>query len=109
MLVQTRPGFPDTKAVGIPLQNDMVALVDPDWFDILSHVHWYAKKSRGKYYACWKVTEPGHTHFIRMHRFIAHTPKGMVCHHINGNSLDNRSANLQNMTWYEHAKYYSYR
>ncbi|GAH45974.1 unnamed protein product, partial [marine sediment metagenome] len=46
--------------------------------------------------------------FIRMHRIVADTTGVMICHHINGNSLDNRGANLQNMTRWEHAKYYSY-
>lgn len=109
MLVQTEPGFPDTPAVRMPLQRGMVVLVGPSWFRYLSRFHWYAKKSFGCWYACRKVTKRGKTFFIRMHRVIAKTPGNMVCHHINGNSLDNREANLQNMTSYEHAKYYSYR
>jgi len=31
-----------------------------------------------------------------MHRFIAQTPRGMICHHRNHNSLDNRLDNLAN-------------
>ncbi len=108
MLVKTQPGFPDTPFVEIPLQNDMVTLVDPSVFPIVSKFHWYAKKSRGKYYACTKVVKCGKVKFFRMHRVLALTPKGMICHHINWNSLDNRRENLQNMTHYEHAKYYSY-
>jgi len=87
----------------------MYALVDPDWFDFLIQSNWYAKKSNSQYYACRKVTINGSTFFIRMHRIVASTPIDLVCHHINGNSLDNRRANLQNMSWDEHAKYYSYR
>lgn len=109
MLVETDPGFPDTPAVRIPLQNGMATLVDPDWFDYLIQFHWYAKKSRGKYYACRKVTAGGKVYFIRMHRVVAATIPAEIPHHINGNSLDNRSANLQNMSFFEHAKYYSYR
>lgn len=109
MLVQTEPGFPDTPAVQILLQRPFFVLVDPGWFDRLIWLPWYAKKSRGKYYACRKVTENGHTYFIRMHRVIADTPIDLVCHHINRNSLDNRRANLQNMSWFEHAKCHSYR
>lgn len=109
MLVQTEPGFPDTPSARIPLQEPFFVIVDPGWFDYLFWLPWYAKKSRGKYYACRKVTENGHTYFIRMHRVIAETPVDLVCHHINGNSLDNRRANLQNMSWFEHAKMYSYR
>ncbi len=109
MLVQAEPGFPDTPIAKIPLQNGMVALVDPKWFEVLSSVRWYAKKSNSQFYACRKVTDGKRIWFDRMHRLIAHTPRGLVCHHINRNSLDNRRANLQNMSEFEHAKYYSYR
>jgi len=37
-----------------------------------------------------------------MHRFIARTPFGDVCHHINGDSLDNRFENLKNMGKQDH-------
>lgn len=109
MLVQTDPGFPDTPAARIPLQNGMYALVDPDFFDVLIQFSWYAKKSNSQYYACRKVTDGKSVWFIRMHRLIANAPIDLVCHHINGKTLDNRRANLQNMSWFEHAKYYSYR
>lgn len=109
MLVQTQPEFPDTPFVEMPLQKGMRTIVDPDWFDYLNRFHWYAKKSRGKYYACRKVKAGDKIYFIRMHRVVASTIPSEIPHHINGNSLDNRSANLQNMTYYEHAKYYSYR
>jgi len=33
-----------------------------------------------------------------MHREIAQTPEGLECDHINGNSLDNRKANLRSAT-----------
>lgn len=109
MLVKTQQGFPDTPAARIPLQGGRSALVDPDWLDCLLSYHWFAKKSFGCWYACRKVTEGHSTYFLRMHRVVADTPPHLVCHHINGNSLDNRRANLLNLTWYEHAKYYSYR
>lgn len=109
MLVKTDPRFPNTPSARIPLQNGMYALIDPDWLDYLIWFHWYAKKSRGRYYACSKVTENGSVYFLRMHRIVAGTPIDLVCHHINKNTLDNRRANLQNMSWFEHAKYYSYR
>lgn len=109
MLVQTDPLFPSTPSARIPLQNGLYALVDPDWFDVLIQFHWYAKKSFHCWYACRKVTDGKRVWFIRMHRLIADTPPGLVCHHVNRNPLDNRRMNLQNMSEFEHAKYYSYR
>lgn len=108
MLVQCEKGFPYTPIVKIRLQRGMVAFCDPKWLYALSTLHWYAKKSRGLFYACAKVKIDGKTRFLRMHRIVAHTPADKVTHHINGNSLDNRVANLQNLTKFEHAKYYSY-
>lgn len=109
MLVRTKPDWPDTPKAYIHLQSGLYTLVDPCWFEILNLHKWYAKKSFGKYYACRKVLINGKIVFLRMHRIIANTPPHLVCHHINNNSFDNRMANLQNMTWYEHAKMYSYR
>lgn len=109
MLVKVNPLFPETPVARIPLQGDFYAIVDPDWFDTLNSVNWYAKKSNSQYYACRKVTDGKRVWFIRMHRLVADTPVDLVCHHINKKTLDNRRANLQNMSWFEHAKYFSYR
>lgn len=109
MIVQCDPRFPDTPAAQIPLQNGLFALCDPKWYDILIQLHWYAKKSRGLYYACAKVVIEGKVKFLRMHRIVANTPDGMIPHHWNGNSLDNREENLENITEFEHKKMFSYR
>jgi len=109
MLVQSDQRFPDTPSAWVPLGKGLFALVDPGWYDYLLQFNWYAKKSAGRYYACRKVTKKGKVSFVRMHRFIAATPPDQLCHHINGNTLDNRSANLRNMSNYEHSKLYSYR
>ncbi len=108
MLVKCQPGFPYTPIARIPLQRDFVAFCDPKWLYSLCSVHWYAKKSRGLYYACAKVKVDGKVKFLRMHRIVAHTPAGMIPHHLNGNSLDNREENLLNVTEFEHQKYFSY-
>lgn len=109
MLVKIEPGFPNTPIARIPLQEGFETFVDPDWFDYLLRFHWYAKQSFVCWYACRKVIEAGRIFFIRMHRVVANTPYDLVCHHINHNSLDNRRANLLNMSWFEHAKLHSYR
>lgn len=108
MLVQCTPGFPHTPIAKIPLQRGMVAFCDPKWLYALSFVHWYAKKSRGLYYACAKVKTAGKVRFLRMHRIVAHTPAGQIPHHLNGNSLDNREDNLLNITEFEHQKFFSW-
>ena len=109
MLVGIEKGFPGTREEKINLQNGLFVIVDPDWLETLNKYHWYAKKSSGLFYACSKVKIDGKVSFIRMHRLIANTPPELVCHHINHNALDNREKNLVNMTWFEHAKYYSWR
>ena len=38
-----------------------------------------------------------------LHDFIMATPHGMVCHHINGDTMDNRKKNLINMSNSEHS------
>jgi len=58
---------------------------------------WRAVKAQHNWYAKTTITRDGKTFDISMHRFIARTPFGQVCHHINRNSLDNREANLVNM------------
>lgn len=108
MLVQTQPGFPFTPIARIPLQRGMAAFCDPKWLFSLSFLHWYAKKSRGQWYACAKIRIDGKVKFLRMHRIVAHTPDNMIPHHLNENSLDNRSENLLNITKFEHQKYFSW-
>lgn len=109
MLVKADKHYPQTAAARIPLSDSLFALVDPDWFDVLIQFNWYAKKSAYRWYAVRKICLNGHCWLVRMHRIIAETPPDMVCHHVNGFSLDNRRLNLQNMSWFEHTKMHSYR
>jgi len=108
MLVRTKPNFPYTPIAEISLQRGFVAFCDPKWLATLNTRHWHAKKSRGLWYACSKIVQNGKVRFLRMHRIVAHTPEGMIAHHLNGNSLDNREDNLLNVTEFEHQKYFSY-
>ena len=45
---------------------------------------------------------------IFMHRQITHCPNDKVVHHINHDGLDNRKANLLNMTTDQHKKIHSF-
>lgn len=109
MIVQVEKGFPNTPYIVIPLKHGRVILVDPDRYGEFRKYHWFLKWSGFRAYACRSVTVDGKKKFIRMHRVVADTPDDMVCHHINKNPLDNRRANLQNMTWFDHTKMHSWR
>lgn len=93
----------------IDLGNGRTCKVDPGLHDWLNRFKWYAKQSAYRWYAARKIVVNHTPHLVLMHRVIAQTPPGMLCHHINGDSLDNRRANLQNMSEYDHIQMHSYR
>lgn len=81
----------------IPLTKGFVAFIDDDDYDrVIAMGKWQAilNISVNTYYAIHSMGKGN----IRMNRFIMNTPKGMVCDHINGNTLDNRKSNLRNCT-----------
>lgn len=84
----------------IELTQGQFALVD-DWrFEELSQWKWHAQWSpnTNSFYA---VRNDGKSPFrqdIRMHNYIMKTPKGLMCDHINHNTLDNQVRNLRNVT-----------
>lgn len=86
----------------IPLGDDKIALLDAYDYARLSRYKWRAVKSRRAYYAKTTVGVGIKQCDLSMHRMVAHTPFGMVCHHRNRNSLDNRLSNLTNMTRQDH-------
>lgn len=86
----------------IRLTEGKVAVVDPeDWVVLNRHI-WRAKLGRGGWYAQCKITRKGRTKYLYMHRIIANTPPDKHCHHKNGNTLDERRANLENMVPGQH-------
>lgn len=78
------------------------AKIDPGQFDSIHKHSWHIRRGRRTTYAVRKVKRGRRIFLIQMHRQIAETPRGMVCHHINGNGLDNRLCNLYNCTKTEH-------
>ena len=84
----------------IALTKGKYAIVDQDDYYWLSEYKWYASRDFNKFYAIRtgpnRNGKSGKT--IRMHREVAKTPHGMECDHINGDSLDNRKANLRSAT-----------
>jgi len=92
----------ETKVRIIELTNDKVCIVDADLYDGLMRYKWRAVKSHRCWYAKTTVGKGADQCDISMHRLIAQTPRGLQCHHRNRNSLDNRRANLLNMTRRNH-------
>jgi len=91
----------------IDLGNGFFAIVDADYKAVLEKFSWRAVKAHCNWYAKATINAAGKILDISMHRFIAHTPRHYVCHHINHDSLDNRRENLVNMTKQSHASYHS--
>ena len=86
----------------IQLTDGRVALVDADEYLWMSCFRWRAVRGFRSFYAKTSIMANGRYRDVGMHRLIARTPSGMVCHHKNRNSLDNRKANLLNMSKNEH-------
>lgn len=86
----------------IDLGAGLAAIVDYDMFKFLMQYKWRAVK----YHRCWYArvdrSHNSNRFSVSMHRLIANTPSDMVCHHRNRNSLDNRRANLINVTKEDH-------
>lgn len=102
MLVLRTPPAEPVDCSRIDLGHGFYALVDPADYIWLSRWRWRAKRSKYGWYAIriWRFR--GKEHIVRMHREITGCPQGQVVHHLNGNSLDNRRFNLENLTPLEH-------
>lgn len=80
----------------IQLTRGYYAIVDAEDHDLLSQHKWSTLRSgSGPLYAARKITQDGKRKAVLMHRVIARAPQGAKVDHINGNSLDNRKANLR--------------
>lgn len=88
----------------ILLHDGQICIIDADNLEWLSCFKWRAVKKLKSYYAYTTVHGPRTDRSMSMHRMVAKTPSGYVCHHRNRNSLDNRHNNLLNMTRKEHEK-----
>lgn len=81
----------------IELTRGKVAIVDLWHEAAIRKFTWRAVQHKRSWYAKTTIIKHGKQIDISMHRFIARTPFGLVCHHRNYNSLDNREQNLENM------------
>lgn len=85
----------------IYLTREKVAIVDDEDYQRLSEYHWCAHKDqRGYFYANRARWENGNKIQIIMHRDImgCQLNDRNIVDHINGNTLDNRKANLRIVT-----------
>lgn len=78
----------------ITLTNGQKTLVDDSLLETLSLKQWSCKKTSGKLYAMRKCSGK----MIAMHNVVLPVKKGSHTDHINGNTLDNRKANLRECT-----------
>lgn len=85
----------------IPLTKGLFAIVDREDAEMLSNFKWFSSKSKNHIYALCCLS--GDTK-VQMHRMIMNCPDGYVIDHINGNSLDNRKANLRICTHAENCR-----
>lgn len=86
----------------IPLTRGKVTMVSAHREATLKKFTWRAVQHKRSWYAKATIIKGDKRIDLSMHRFIAQTPPGMVCHHINRNSLDNRDENLRNMSKEKH-------
>jgi len=84
----------------ISLTQGQFALVDDEDYIFINQFKWHAKKQnkQNNYYAIRNVYKDGKWVKEYMHSVISKTPKGLVCDHINHDTLDNQKANLRNCT-----------
>lgn len=79
----------------ISLTKGAVTVVDDEDYDFLSRWRW---KLHPQGYACRSTWVDGRYVTVLMHRVIAQTPPHLQTDHINRDRLDNRRANLRNVT-----------
>jgi hypothetical protein len=77
----------------IQLTRGMVAMVDDEDYEMLSHWRWYFN-SRGYAQAC-NGGDRYHRRLTSMHRVVALPDPTQEVDHINGDKLDNRRSNLR--------------
>lgn len=83
----------------IKLTRGLIAIIDEEDYAAISNLKWFACPSQtGAFYAV-RSSHIGRKNFrVSMHSVINGTPFGMCTDHINGNTLDNRRANLRTCT-----------
>jgi len=81
----------------INISGKASSLVDVEDWLLFAGYNWYLRKTPKNIYVLRKENVKGKTVYHYLHRDIARCPKDYETHHINGNTLDNRRANLINV------------
>ena len=91
-----------TNTAMIVCKSGHVVMIDAKNYLWLSCFTWRAYRRQKSFYARTSIHANGKTRWVYMHRMVAKTPLGQVCHHRNRNSLCNLENNLINMSPNEH-------
>lgn len=86
----------------IPLSQGLETIVDDDVPSIVLEARWYGKQSHA-HANVYAVTKSFGPKVVRLHRFLLGVEHPFIVDHINGNSLDNRLANLRRCTLAQNA------
>lgn len=86
----------------IKLDDDHVAIIDAADAALVAGFVWKAYRRHRSWYAGCRIRKGSQTRIVWLHRLIAGTPFTKICHHRNRNTLDERRANLLNMTHHDH-------
>lgn len=90
--------IPELPAEQIELSNGMKVLVDEFWYPLLVTMVWTAFQTKGNPYIYARRIFPeadGKRRPLFMHRIVAGARDHEIVDHKNGDSLDNRTANLR--------------
>ncbi|MGA2172192.1 MAG: AP2 domain-containing protein [Sedimentisphaerales bacterium] len=80
----------------IYLDEGLWAILDPQDYYRFGCFKWCVAGENGKHYAVrGQRISPKDIKLVRLHRLIMDAPKGLLVDHRNGDSLDNRRANLR--------------
>jgi len=100
---RTIPTLENPSQCLLPIGHGKHTLIDAHNYAALSRYTWRARKSHSKLYVVRKIHHYGKTKTIFLHRQIMHPRPDQSVHHINSDTLDNREANLRNVTAAQHA------
>jgi len=102
---------PPTKYNSIPIDlgDGKIAIIDQSPPDDIFDYKWRPVLWNFRWYAIATSRLDGTRCRVSMHRLIAQTPPGEVCHHFNKNSLDNRRGNLLNQMPLHHGQLHKIR